>query len=230
MPASVEKVRLDRSRHAAPQVAEHLREAILSLELPPGTVLARHELVQRFGISQTPIRDALLQLGAQGLVDIYPQHATVVSRIDVRAAQQAHFLRRSIELELVRELALRRDDAVCARLQAQIELQRRHAEAGDTAAFVAADTEFHHLMYLACEVPELWQVVHRMSGHVDRLRRLHLPSAGKSETILRDHAAILRAIRQGDADGAQHALRTHLSGTLNALDEIVARYPDFLLL
>ena len=85
-------------------------------------------------------------------------------------------------------------------------------------------------MYLACEVPELWQVVHRMSGHVDRLRRLHLPSAGKSETILRDHAAILRAIRQGDADGAQQALRTHLSGTLNALDEIVARYPDFLLL
>ena len=59
----LEKIRLDRLRHAAPQVFDRLRDAIVSLELAPGTVLARHVLAEQFGISQTPIRDALMRLG-----------------------------------------------------------------------------------------------------------------------------------------------------------------------
>src|SRR4051794_94845 len=82
------KERLDRSRHAAPQVFERLREMILVLDLVPGTVLSRAELAARFGVSQTPIRDALLRLGEEGLVDIFPQHATVVSRINLASARQ----------------------------------------------------------------------------------------------------------------------------------------------
>src|SRR5687767_7668084 len=95
-------LRLDRSRQAAPQVFDHLREQILSLELAPGTVLSRAELADAFGLSQTPIRDALIRLAEEGLVDIFPQHATAVSRIDVGSARQAHFLRRAIETEVVR--------------------------------------------------------------------------------------------------------------------------------
>ena len=56
--------------------------------------------------SSTPIRDALMRLEEEGLVDVFPQHATVVSRIDVRLAQQAHFLRQALELEIVKALAL----------------------------------------------------------------------------------------------------------------------------
>ena len=100
------KFRLDRSRLAAPQVFESLREAILTLELVPGAMLVRSELAGQFGVSQTPIREALLRLEEEGLVDVFPQHATLVSRIDVAAAREAHFLRRSIELEIVRTLAL----------------------------------------------------------------------------------------------------------------------------
>ena len=115
--------KLDRTRQAAPQVFERLREAILSLELAPGAVLSRLELAKRFAVSQTPVRDALLKLGQEGLVDIFPQHATVVSRIDLASAKQAHFLRRSIELEVVRTLAARPDAALVARLRTQVDLQ-----------------------------------------------------------------------------------------------------------
>ena len=121
----IEKVRLDRSRHAAPQVFEKLREAIVALDLVPGTVLARAELAEQFGISQTPIRDALLKLGEEGLVDIFPQHATVVSRIDISAAKQAHYLRRSIELEVVRTLAQQPDPATLDRLCSFMRTQNR---------------------------------------------------------------------------------------------------------
>jgi DNA-binding GntR family transcriptional regulator len=221
------RLRLDRSRHAAPQVFERLRELIVGLELAPGTVLSRAELAERFGISQTPVRDALMKLGEEGLVDIFPQHATLVSRIDVTSARQAHFLRRAIELEIVRTLASTPDPALVKRLRAQIDLQAAVMGANDYREFVQADQAFHSLMYEAAAVPDLWRLTRRLSGHVDRLRRLHLPTAGKAQAVVRDHKRIVDAIAKGDPEAAQTRLREHLSGTLGKVDEICARYPDY---
>src|SRR3954468_13916161 len=112
--------RLDRDRQAAPQVFERLRGMIISLQLPPGSPLSRAALAGQFGVSSTPIRDALMRLEEEGLVDVFPQHATVVSRVDVRLAQQAHFLRQAVELEIVRALAVSHDVAVVAELNRTI--------------------------------------------------------------------------------------------------------------
>jgi len=221
------KIRLDRTRLAAPQVLEKLREAILALELVPGTVLARQELADRFGVSQTPVREALLRLSEEGLVDVFPQHATLVSRIDIAAAREAHFLRRSIELELVHQLAQQETPGLVEQLKGVIAQQAALAASQRYGDFVNADRAFHRLMYEAGGVLGLWDLVGRVSGHVDRLRRLHLPTAGKTEAILRDHRAIVRAIEAKDPDAAQAALRKHLSGTLSAVNDICKQYPDY---
>ena len=218
---------LDRARQAAPQVYERLREQIIALTLAPGSVLARNELMAQFGVSQTPIRDALLRLAEEGLVDIFPQHATVVSPIDLMAARQAHFLRRSVELEVVRTLAQREDRSVVPRLQALIARQRGMLDAQDFEAFAETDQSLHRQLCEAAEVPDLWALIRSRSGHLDRLRRLHLPVPGKAQSILDDHASILDAIADGDADRAEEALRRHLSGTLAQVDEIRARFPDY---
>ncbi len=76
----VPPIALDRDRQAAPQVFERLRGMIISLELPPGSPLSRAALAGQFGVSSTPIRDALMRLEEEGLVDVFPQYATVVSR------------------------------------------------------------------------------------------------------------------------------------------------------
>lgn len=225
--SALPKIRLDRTRLAAPQVLEQLRDAILSLELAPGTVLARQELANHFGVSQTPVREALLRLSEEGLVDVFPQHATMVSRIDIAAARQAHFLRRSIELELVHQLALEAPAGLVAQMKTTIAQQAALATAQRYGDFVGADRAFHRLMYEAGGVPDLWEMVGRVSGHVDRLRRLHLPTAGKTEAILRDHRAIVRGIEAKDPAAAQAALRKHLSGTLSAVDEICRQYPYY---
>src|SRR5437879_13407777 len=103
-------VPLGRDRQAAPQVFERLRGMIISLDLPPGAPLSRAALAGQFGVSSTPIRDALMRLEEEGLVDVFPQYATVVSRVDVRLAQQAHFLRQAVELEIVRGLAIQHNE------------------------------------------------------------------------------------------------------------------------
>jgi DNA-binding GntR family transcriptional regulator len=222
---------LDRSRQAVPQVADALRELILALELPPGTVLPRVELAQRFAVSQTPVREALSRLGEEGLVDIFPQHATIVSCIDVQAARQTHFLRRSLELEIVRELAGRPTgdvEALVGVLQARLDEQLSALQQHDLGAFNRADHAFHRAMYEAAGMSELWLLVRQRSGHVDRLRRLHLPEAGKAESVVADHQAITQALRARDPAAAQAALRAHLSGTLGFVDQVRAQHPQWL--
>ncbi|WP_035728455.1 GntR family transcriptional regulator [Bradyrhizobium murdochi] len=220
--------RLDRDRQAAPQVFERLRGMIISLELPPGSPLSRAALAGQFGVSSTPIRDALMRLEEEGLVDVFPQYATVVSRVDVRLAQQAHFLRQAVELEIVRMLAMRHDEAFTAELHATIVRQQHFVKAGDFEKFMAADNEFHAQLYAATDKQDIWSLVRSRSGHIDRLRRLHLPSPGKAQDILRHHKLIAKAIEAGQPEEAQKHLRTHLSGTLSELDQIRSRYPEYL--
>ena len=220
--------RLDRDRQAAPQVYERLRNQILSLDLPPGSPLSRLALAQQFGVSSTPVRDALMRLEEEGLVDVFPQHATVVSQIDVLRAQQAHFLRLSLELEIVRTLALDHDDRLIERLLGTIALQRQHAKAGDFESFSDADNLFHQQLYDATENLELWKLVRSRSGHIDRLRRLHLPTPGKAQEIVSLHRLIVKAIDEGKPDDAQARLRKHLSGTLGYLDHIRKQFPQYL--
>ncbi|GGX12166.1 transcriptional regulator [Pigmentiphaga litoralis] len=224
----VQRFLFDRTRQAAPQVFEHMRDQIIAMALPPGTVLSRVDLAAQYGISQTPVRDALMRLSEEGLVDIFPQHATRVSPIDIALAQQAHFLRRSIELEVARALAESAEPALVESLRANIRRMRAVVEDGNYVEFTVLDQGFHRTLYEAAKVPDLFHLVRRQSGHLDRLRRLHLPIEGKTKAVVRDHVAIVDAIAAGDPVKAEACVRAHLSGTLSHLDAIRSRYATYL--
>jgi DNA-binding GntR family transcriptional regulator len=219
---------IDRRLPASQQVYEDLRGKILSLELRPGEALSRPNLADSYGLSQTPVRDAFLKLEQEGLVEIYPQSRTVVTRIDVDQAREAQFLRMSIELETVRTLALDPDKQKLAPAQ-QILSQQRLAflERGNLSSFSLLDGSFHLSLCTAVGHPELWDLIVLRSGHIDRLRNLNLPDPGKAATILADHAEILQALVSSNAAAAEKAVRQHLSGTLNAVEQIRERYPAY---
>ena len=93
---------------------------------------------------------------------------------------------------------------------------------------MVADQAFHRLMYEAAGVPDLHDLVRRMGGHIDRLRRLDLPSEGKAKRVVRDHRRILDALVKQDPTAAQEALRDHLSDTLGRIADIRSRFPDYM--
>ena len=74
---------------------------------------------------------------------------------------------------------------------------------------------------------DLWSLVRSRSGHIDRFRRLHLPTPGKAQDIVHHHRLIVRAIANGDPVQKQQNLRDHLSGTLSHVEEIRAKYPGY---
>lgn len=217
----------ERGRGGASHVFETLREDIIALVLAPGTVLSRPELQNRFGLSSTPVRDALMRLQEEGLVDVFPQSATVVRPINLEKAREAHFLRRSIEIEIVRVLSLAAESAVIERLRSLVRQQSAFAKLGEFNAFTASDQAFHKAMYDAANVSDLWRLVNRQAGHIDRLRRLHLPVPGKMRQVLRDHKDITEAIAAGAPDKAQALLRDHLSNSLAFVGTLRTKHPEF---
>jgi DNA-binding FadR family transcriptional regulator len=183
-------------------------------------------------VSHAGARDSLVALGAatgiRAEFDADPDALMrLVSLIDVPLARQAQFLRRSIEQEAVRILADTADAGLVDRLHAVIEEQGKWAKAGDLERFNDADLAFHKILYDAAGVPDLWALVRKRSGHIDRIRRLHLPIGGKAAQIVRDHEAIVNAISKGEPDLAQSELRDHLSRSLAFSDELRVRFPGY---
>ncbi len=82
-------------------------------------------------------------------------------------------------------------------------------------------------MYEAAGAPDLYALVRQRSGHIDRIRRLHLPLAGRTQEIVRDHGLIVKAIAGGDVAIAQHRVREHLSHSLAYSPALRERHPDY---
>ncbi len=212
---------------ASQQVHEALRARILALELAPGQSLSRAEVSETYGVSQTPVREAMQRLADEGLLEIFPQSKTEVSRIDIGHAQETQFLRLSLELEVVRRLALAPDRSFVDEIDLLIRRQERALADGDMEAFSNLDQAFHRRMHSLLGVETLWDLVTARSGHIDRLRNLNLPDPGKSASIMDCHRRIAAAIRAGDPEAGEAVVREHLSGTLERAEDIRARYPAY---
>ncbi|QDC11200.1 GntR family transcriptional regulator [Oceanicola sp. D3] len=213
---------------AAARTLDSLRRRIISLQLPPDTVLTRSELAREYGVSQTPLRDALQKLEAEGLVDIFPQSKTVVTRINPDEIEEAHFLRRSVEIEVVRKLAGQISDSTLTRLQTLVSMQEMVVANGDDiSAFQDIDDAFHQALLAAAGYGGLHRLIRSRSGHLNRLRRLDMWDDEKVQRIIREHKQVIEALRSGDADGAVSAVRTHLSQTIKRLDRLRAEHPTY---
>ncbi|KZY35180.1 transcriptional regulator [Roseovarius sp. HI0049] len=212
---------------ASAQIHDALRERIVALEFAPGAFLSRAEIAAYYGVSQTPVRDAMMRLEEEGLLIIYPQSKTLVSKIDVAHAQETQFLRLSIELEITRRLAQEEASDRIGRARTCLSLQRAALDSGDLDEFGRLDREYHGALYEAAGVANLWRIVTARSGHIDRLRKLNLPDPGKSTSILSCHERILKAIETGDVAEAEAVVREHLSGTLAQVPKITEKYPEY---
>lgn len=212
---------------ASLQIRDALRERIIDLDFLPGQGLSRLELATEYGVSQTPVRDALLKLEEEGLLVIYPQSKTEVSKIDVDHARETQFLRLALELEVTRRLALGADAQRLAPARKVAELQEAALAAGDLDRFARLDQSFHLTLCELAGAANPWRLVTAQSGHIDRLRNLNLPDPGKPANVMHYHLKILEGIEAGDVDATEAAVRTHLSGTLSMVPAIIERYPDY---
>jgi DNA-binding GntR family transcriptional regulator len=206
------------------RVYEVLRRKIVSLEMVPGTALSENELAAALGVSRTPVREALLLLIREGLVEVYAKVGSFVAKVDPGAVAEAHFLREAVEVASLRSIELPLDETALADLVENLDHQDEAAF--DLATFFVLDEQFHEgLMGLAGHRGS-WVAVSQAKAHLDRARKLGLERGSSPAHLAADHRAILDAVRDGDLDGAEARLREHLSLILGELVSIQAASPE----
>lgn len=226
--------RLDRSllrehstTSARVQAYAALRAAIITAELAPGRQLSENELAARLGVSRTPIREALVRLRDERLVEIVPQLGTFVTRISTPAVADAQFIREALECACVRRSAeLATEDDIAA-LEDNLRAQERARDSDDFDAFYVLDDAFHQALCDLSEHHAVWPVSQRARGHLNRVRRLSMPVPSYLAEMIEQHRRVVSAVADHDCDGAEALLRDHLRNVLQAVPRIRAQHPGF---
>jgi len=210
---------------ATSRVCEALREAIVSLELPPGAFIDKAALCRRLGVSRFPVSEALSRLQGEGLVEIQPQRGSSVALIRLADAHENMFLRRTLEAAAVRALAPVIEQETLAALQRNIRYQKAAVEADDRAGFHELDLEFHEILLDALKFPRVKAAVERARLALERVRRL-LASARRHAVTLQEHARILTALESGNGEKAAESMIRHLNAVNRELEALAKKRPE----
>jgi GntR family transcriptional regulator, rspAB operon transcriptional repressor len=208
-----------------PQIHLGLRRRIIRGEIPPGTALSEAEIARRFSISRQPVREAFIKLAEEGLLEVRPQRGTFVRKISKTAVMDARFVREAIEANIARELAVKGDAGLVARLRKQLVAQRA-VPVGELYDFMRLDEEFHRTLADAGGRLYGWKVIEDVKLQMDRVRYLSLRRFPQAK-LVRQHAAIVDAIEKASPDQAERAMREHLRLIMDDLPSIEAQHPNF---
>ena len=213
---------------ASARIHAALRDRIVALELAPGSALPEKEFAESFGVSRTPVREALLRLAEEQLVDIYPQSGTFVAPIRVSVVQDAMVIRNALERFAAGAAAARARAADIAALDRTSPASARAAALEDIDAFHASDEAMHQLIANIAGHPNIWRVVKREKANVDRVRLLSLHFAGRFETVIAEHARIVEAVSATSTGrgGSCHA-RASRPRPSQPRRRVAEKYPDY---
>lgn len=204
-----------------------IRDEIITLRLMPGAKVSENELARRFNTSRTPVREALLRLVDEGLVEVWPQRGTLITPISLQAVRRARFVREAIEVAVFRKAAI---EGLSAAVLAQLDaiMAEQDAAREDPVRFTEADDAFHRAFANGIAVGDIWTVLEREKAQFDRLRFLSLPNVTPVSVLIEQHEKMIAAVRARDPDAAEKAVRHHLSEVLKVTEQLSARYPDLI--
>ncbi|MFE4372280.1 GntR family transcriptional regulator [Streptomyces sp. NPDC056835] len=187
-------------------VLEAIKHGILTGGLSPGQPLVETELAAQFGVSKTPVREALKTLAGTGLVVMSQFKGVTVRTVDAAMAHQVYDVRLLLEPEALRRSLTRR-----ASLEPAREALVKADEAADRAERSLANREFHRALYLPCGNPLLARMLDEVRDQAALVSTVAWAAVPSWEQEAGEHREILRLALAGDADGAARALHDHIA-------------------
>lgn len=216
---------------ASDQIRAHVEEEISSGRWLPGDALDEAELSRRFGVSRTPVREALLQLQAQGWVSSQPRGGCLVAKMTLQQLLSLWELLAELEGVAARLACERMSDEQIAALAAQHESSREGVENEDLTGWQKANLTFHELIYAGARNPFLRQEVTRIRFRTGVYRRHAYAALGRLRASFDQHERIVEAFRRRDAQAAGQCMVEHMQPGRDArsLNDFVVNLPSELL-
>jgi DNA-binding GntR family transcriptional regulator len=204
-----------------------LRSDIVTLRLRPGERLSENELALRFGTSRAPVREALIRLVEDGLIDVRPQRGSFVSRISLKAMERARFVREALEVAIIRRAA-ERGIPEATRAQSEAAIEGQLGARDDPEGFTRLDDMFHRSFAEGTSLVGVWAIIEREKAQFDRIRFLSLPAVTPVDALIEQHRAILKAVLDRQPDAAEKSIRNHMSEVLRITDGLALLHPDLI--
>jgi DNA-binding GntR family transcriptional regulator len=208
----------------ADRIRKELETAISTGRIEPGSRLDEQEIAQRFGVSRTPVREAFRLLAANHLVELRGRQGAVVRSIGAHALIEMFQVMAELE-GLCARLAARRVDAVqMAKIDAIHQKLEAVAARQDIDLFYDVNQEFHEAVYEASCNTFLAEQTLRLRNQIAAYRRRVTKAPTRIADTLQEHAAVIDAIRNHDAERAHKAMRDHVNLLGDVLLDFLAAY------
>lgn len=195
------------------QVYDILKEAILNLGLEPGERLIESKLAKELETSTTPIRGALARLKHDNLVETVPFRGAYVSKIDNRDVEEIFEIRILMETAMAREYAGSLSAKDIKEGEALLEAMRQACKSGDMQSYLKPSRDFHYLFIKKYWNQRMIDILRAFEDNLQRVRITAIRDLTNVPQLIKDYEDILDALRTGDADKTEKALRIHLERT-----------------
>ncbi|HWJ22767.1 MAG TPA: GntR family transcriptional regulator [Gemmatimonadaceae bacterium] len=194
-----------------------LRDRILHGAYPAGEPLRQDAIAEELGVSRIPVREALRQLEAEGLVTFNPHRGAVVSSLSLADIEEVFALRADIECDLLRRAMPRLGDEHVRRAREILDAYDRALRGREVAAWGALNWQFHASLYAPAERPITLGIVQRLHQQSDRYARMQLALTHGESRASEEHRAILAAVVKRDAKRAAALMKQHILGAGRSL-------------
>jgi len=212
---------------ASDEIYNILRREILSLNFIPGRELKINNLCEQLQVSRSPVRDALMKLAADGLVDIFPQRGTRVSLIDLNLVEEEKFLRSSLEEKaLMNAIDIMKKEDI-KKYKDAILVQENLKNNSELYDFFNSDISFHKITFDLINKKECWKIINKRSVNYDRLRFLSFKQNVDKDTLIKQHHDIIEALLSDDKKRIESVINKHLNKIDFEWQLLLEEYPTY---
>jgi DNA-binding GntR family transcriptional regulator len=195
----------------ADRLADAIAESVLCGELQPGLRLEEVSLAERYGVSRTPVREALRQLAPSGLIDVRPRRGATVANVTSAQLEMMFAAMAEIEAACARLAAMSMTPIERRRLQNLHETMEKIVSAKDREAYSAANVTFHTQIYLGAHNQIISDFATGVRRRLAPFRRAQFRAEGRTALSHTEHGAVVKAILDCDAKAAHTAMFHHMS-------------------
>jgi DNA-binding GntR family transcriptional regulator len=222
VPKDLDKLSMKvRDRRTAKElVTDTLREAILNGYFVDGEPIEIGEIAAKFGVSRMPVRVALQQLESEGLVDIQPHKKPIAVSLSPEEVRNIGAIRCELEALAIRLTVQKISQPDIEKLDRLVQKMENCSGANE---FITLNTEFHNMICQLSENDHLNAIIVQLRNNVERYLRIYMNDFSYPKTTTEEHRLIVKALTDRNEQEADRCLRTHLSGTCNAIAEFLEK-------
>jgi len=208
----------------ADDIREALEQLIFTGEFADGERLDEVKLAQRFDVSRTPLREAFQALAASGFLQLIPRRGAFVRHPGPKELIEMFEVMAELEGMCGRLAARRVSDKTLSEMKEAARACEAAQQGGNTDEYYWENERFHHLLYEASGNGFLSAEAQKLHRRLQPFRRLQLRARDRMSQSMAEHRAILRAIEQGDAEGAEAELKNHVAVQGEKFSDLMAGF------